>query len=68
MNATTPTRPAPGVPRQLAQVANPESRRFAAALLVDPRHCSTGDPDSGDCTACQDYRRLRTEARRRAAS
>jgi hypothetical protein len=64
VKATSTTHEVPTVPRQLARVASPESRRFAAALLVDPRHCSTGDPDTGDCTACQDHRRLRTEARR----
>jgi len=33
---------------------------------VDPRHCRTGDPDNGgNCTACEEYRRLRAEDRKR---
>lgn len=32
---------------------------------VDPRYCSTGDPDKGgNCRACVEYRRLRAQAQR----
>jgi hypothetical protein len=31
---------------------------------VDPRYCSTGDPDKGgNCRECVEYRRLRAQSR-----